>query len=105
LPFLQLWDSQARGFSRPVVFVIANQRPELVDWVAFGQRQWLNEMTNKLQIASKARFAWEFGRYYRSLEALVNRGSDDGAIVAAKFSELREMMHTCGFPCEFEERE
>jgi hypothetical protein len=88
-----------------VVFVIANPRAELIDWVAFGERKALANLTNKLQFTSRALFLTELPRYYRSLESLAMRDCEDSAIVGARFEELKAMVSVCGFPLEFNDRE
>jgi hypothetical protein len=99
--FFQLWDVQARGFARPVVLIIANVRPELIDWAAFGERGALNRITSCLQEFSRHLFPIELRRYYRGIRAF----SEKNAVVRSKFEELQRLIERFEVPLVIDESE
>jgi hypothetical protein len=94
--FIQIRDSEARGFSRSIVFVVANQCSSLIDWVAFGERPRLNSIVDKLQRMSIAMFPMELRSYAVSMKQVIDEDPEGGPLILSKYTELLAILNEGG---------
>jgi hypothetical protein len=94
--FLQILDAQARGFTRPLVFVVANRIPEIVDWLASRKRSELIDLGNRLQEYARSVFSQELREYALALRDVIRRTTSSEAVLTSKFDELSRVMSAFG---------
>jgi hypothetical protein len=85
--FIQILDIQARGFTRPLVFVVANRIAEIVDWLASRRRTELLCIGERLQAGAWARFPSELKNYALALRDVIRSPGGEPAL-ASKFVEM-----------------
>ena len=108
--FVQVRDVQARGFSRPIVFVVANQRSENIEWVSYLYRRNLEELAEQLQKSAREVFAEELKRYVNSICKCAEQEPENESL-RSKIKELEDILPEFGIKredCEsagFEARE
>jgi hypothetical protein len=90
--FLQILDAQARGFTRPLVFVVANRIPEIIDWLASRKRSDLIDLGNRLQEHARSVFSQELREYALALRDVIHRTTSSEAVLTSKFEELLRVM-------------
>ena len=97
--FIQVRDVQARGFSRPIVFVVANQKSENIEWVSYLYRSKLDELAEKLQKSAREVFVEELKTYVNSICKCAELEPDNESL-RSKIQELWDILPEFGITRE-----
>ncbi|KAH0790462.1 hypothetical protein GPJ56_005623 [Histomonas meleagridis] len=92
--YTQVYDIDARGFSRSVVFVIANQSKEMIYAIQYSRQQQINNIISKIQHNTVASFPQDLMKFASSLQKTIDANSEDDSIsiLRAKFDALKPIL-------------
>jgi hypothetical protein len=89
--FLQIQDVEARGLSRSIVFVIANQSPDLIDFIPLVEKRRFLKLSEELRIQPKTLFESELPHYLFALKKLIGECQGDDNL-RSTLSELEQIL-------------
>ena len=92
--YTQVYDIDARGFSRSIVFVIANQSKEIIYAIQYSRRQQIMDIVSMIQHPTIERFPHDLMEFAASLQKTINTNSQDESvsILNSKLSAIKPIL-------------
>ena len=93
--YFQIFDVEARGFTRPIIFTIANQCEEVIQNIYTHYGKEINDFVSRIQNPSFERFPNELMKFAKSLKLLQEK-EQNNLIINSKMNELSSILSYFG---------
>ncbi|KAH0785407.1 hypothetical protein GPJ56_010818 [Histomonas meleagridis] len=92
--YTQVYDIEARGFCRSIVFVIANQSKDIIYSIQYSRQQQIMDIINKIQHPTVDCFPEDLMKFASSLKKTIDANLQDESIsiLNAKFNALKPIL-------------
>ncbi|EAX89787.1 hypothetical protein TVAG_366910 [Trichomonas vaginalis G3] len=90
--YFQIFDIDARGFTRPLMFVIAHTNSDLISKVYMGEKERILKMIKNMQSPTIKSFPEDLKKYYASIMLAVKKLEPGDITLSQKVNELKRIL-------------
>lgn len=90
--YFQIFDVEARGFTRSIVFVLANINPEIVSHVNYLYIDKILNFVEQIQAPALETFPKELTKYAASLQLCIEKNESKRHLLQSKWDELAKIL-------------